>query len=53
MVKLKNIKIQIIFFDDYLNHTEDYMKIICDKTNFTRDKKFNKRDSKVKWQQER
>ena len=42
MLKAKQKKkMQIIFFDDYLNHSEDYMKIICDKTNFTRDKKFN------------
>lgn len=34
-------KMQIIFFNDYINYPEDHMKIICDKINLRRDKKFN------------
>ena len=34
-------KIEIVFFDDYLNYSDDYMNLISKKLGCERDKKFN------------
>jgi hypothetical protein len=40
-------KMQIIFFEDYLNQPNDYIDLICNKISCKRDKKFNKRFKKI------
>lgn len=40
-------KIQIIFFDDYLNHSSKYMNLICKKLNCKRDNNFNNNLNKI------
>ena len=40
-------KMQIIFFEDYLNQSNDYINLICNKINCKRDKKFNEKFKKI------
>ena len=47
-LKLKEKKkMQIIFFEDYLNQSNDYIDLICNKLKCKRDKKFNEKFKKI------
>ena len=47
-LKLKERKkMQIIFFEDYLNQPNDYIDLICNKISCKRDKKFNNKFKKT------